>query len=143
MDLKLEELIDKNFRENIYSDKFSKLGDSLTNFVFSLSITKSKKKFEAKNVSNYVLSESLKKSKFSFLIKRRQTRHKKGNIVEAILLYCWIKKNMDIQNMVKILSEKMRFSESRNEQKQLFISSFIFLLDKIYEKMRENEILGD
>ena len=144
MDPKLKSLIDKDFSEIVYLDEFSKLGDSLTNFVFSLAITKTSLEFSGSKASNFVLSEALKKSKFNYLVKKRQSRHEKGNVVESILLYCWITEHMDLFEMVTILSDTLSFSENRVEQKEIFITAYVKLLDKIYVKMQENdEILGD
>ena len=144
MDPKLKSLIDKDFIEIVYLDEFSKLGDSLTNLIFSLAITKASFKFAGAKASNFVLSEALKISKFNYLIKKRQSRHQKGNIVEAVLLYCWINEYMDLFEMVTILSAALSFSENRTKQKEIFITAYVQLLDKIYVKMQENDkILGN
>lgn len=144
MRIELFNLKTHRFNELVYDNEFSKLGDSLTNFVFSLALTKIFNRYEGVRVSNFVLSEALKKSTFNYLIKKRQNRHEKGNIVESIILFSWVKEYFEILDLVKLLSERISSSTNRVRQKEIYIHAYVYLLDTIQKKLSQHgEILAD
>ena len=128
-------LEDYDFEKIVFSKDLSKLGDSLANFIYSLALSSVYNNFEGAKVSNVILANAIKQSKFHYLLKNRLTRHEKGNLVEAILVYSWLKNKITVEESVTILSNNLKYTVDRKEKIESSTTAFIALLDYIYQKM--------
>jgi len=115
------------FNEEI--EKFSGLGDSLVNFIYSLAVSKIKKIPVSKRASNEVLSKALVDAGLRESMKKRVDKHYLADYAEGLIFYAWknkfltieecvdiLLKNMDKRNEIKAFSELLRYIEAKIDE---------------------------
>ena len=81
----------------------AKLGDAYVNFIFSVAITEVKQKPTGIKVSDRVLAEAAKRSGLRKILPKRIDRGQIGDAVEAIIVYTWLKKIINLEDAINIL----------------------------------------
>ena len=93
--------------EAFRDQNLSKLGDSLLNFIYSLNLSLSQGIPSGGKIPNRVLARAMERSSHRDLVPRRSDSHRKGDIVEAIFAYAWLKGDFEIGNAVKFISRRL------------------------------------
>lgn len=90
--------------EQIVEDKnLSKLGDTLLNFLYSLSLSVSHGTPEGRKIPNRILAKAISGSRHSSMIPRRSDKHRKGDVVESIFAYAWLRGELNIRESIDFL----------------------------------------
>ncbi|MBS7611162.1 hypothetical protein KEJ27_02960 [Candidatus Bathyarchaeota archaeon] len=90
--------------EDILRDKgLASFGDSLVNFLFSLTVTRSLGKPTGLRMDNKILAEAVRRSRLRSLIPRRTDRKAAGDYAEAIIAYAWLEGIMTTDGFIKML----------------------------------------
>lgn len=110
----LEELIDptKNPLEAFNDNKLAKLGDALMNFIYSLSLSHRQGIADGRKVPNLILAKALDSARHRDLVPKRSDKHRKGDIVEAIFAYAWLKRMFDIREASVFLARRHQTKEN-------------------------------
>lgn len=91
----------------VNNKKLSKLGDALMNFIYSLSISISRGVADGSKIPNLILAKAIVGCEHSDVIPRRSDKHKKGDVVEAIFAYAWLKGEIKIRESIMFLANRM------------------------------------
>ncbi len=86
--------------------RLSKLGDALLNFIYSLSLSVHGGVPEGKKIPNSVLAKAVESSRYRGIVPKRSDRHRKGDLVEAIFAYAWLKGLFDVRGAAEFLADR-------------------------------------
>ncbi len=92
--------------------KLSKLGDALLNLIYSLSLSQARGIADGRKIPNIILAKAIESSKHRDLVPRRSDKHRKGDIVEAIFAYAWLKGILDIRRCAAFLARRHQSKEN-------------------------------
>ena len=93
--------------EELLLDKdLAGLGDSYVNFVYSLAMSQKHGRPVGAKVSNQVLSRAVETSGLRKSLPHRVDRHARGNAAEALLVFAWLQGILEMDECIKVLSEK-------------------------------------
>ena len=125
-----------NFQTFILDKNNAKLGDALVNFLYSLAKSIVLKRNTGIKVSDYILSEAYRNSLW-FKEKKLLIRGKKGrrgDIIEAMMLYFWLSIPDSLEKFVNILILELKNKkfENKNEESINAIEAFTVLLNFFY-----------
>jgi len=93
----------------------ARLGDALVNLVFSYAKTRVKGRPFGEKVPDRVLSRALELSKMPF--PRRLSHGERGDYVEAIIAYSWMRGLLPFEEAVATLTSEMSLSEAVSESR--------------------------
>ena len=125
-------------------NSFSKLGDPLVNFIYSLARTQYLGKPQGEKVTNQSLTIALKKSGLRNLAPRRADRHLLGDFVEAIIYYAWENKTIKIQDASQTIAKNLKKDlDHRKKGKKIIGNAFAELLKEINQKTDLNQFYED
>ncbi|MFX1250382.1 MAG: ribonuclease III family protein [Promethearchaeota archaeon] len=116
----------------------AKLGDSLVNFIFSVSKTLATGRLTGTKVSDQILAEAYR---LSVLAKYLQLKGKKSIVadqIEALFLFAWVNNYLSLEESIKILRSELEQADDilhPNKEKKYGILAFRQLLDLLTEKM--------
>jgi len=114
----------KNLREVLMDQKLASLGDSFVNLVYSLALSRRKRKPVGAKVDSRVLSQALKTAGLRKLLPSRTDRHAQADAAEALIVYAWIRNIMTLEDGVNTL-----------EQYEDPVEAFCALLETIAKKL--------
>lgn len=120
--------------EAFRDQNLSKLGDSLLNFIYSLNLSLSQGTPSGGKVPNRVLARAMEHSSHKDLVPRRSDSHRKGDIVEAIFAYAWLKGNLEIGRAVQFIARRLDPGALPINQDQ-YARALGELMDKLLEEM--------
>ena len=86
--------------------RLSKLGDALLNLIYSLSLSVHGGVPEGKKIPNSVLAKALESSSHKSIVPKRSDRHRKGDLVEAIFAFAWLKGLFEIRSAAQFLADR-------------------------------------
>lgn len=139
-----QHLLDKNGITSLQAatrnKELAKLGDPLTNLIFSLAHSLALGKFSGEKVSGKILAQSLHLADFRHLAPSRLDAHGLGDCVEAIIAYAWIRGSMTISEAVRLLSKQLQNiheERSKGARSERIAIAFAALLQFIYEKEQD------
>jgi hypothetical protein len=117
----------------------AKLGDPLTNLLFSLAYSLHSKNFGGEKVSGKTLAAALRFAELRQLAPSRLDAHGLGDCVEAMIAYGWLQGFFTISDAVKVLQEQFLLfdtstDQSRRKRSENIARSFSVLLQRIYEQ---------
>jgi hypothetical protein len=130
--------------ENIHSvetamrhRELAKLGDPLSNLLFSLALSIQLKRFEGEKVSGKILAAALRLAELRHLAPSRLDAHGLGDCVEAMIAYGWLRGFFTIQQAATILQEQflkagVGTKQSKVERLEAIASGFAVLLQHIW-----------
>jgi len=96
-----------NSVEELLLDKdLAGLGDSYVNFVYSLAMSQKYGHPTGAKVNNQILARAVEASGLRALLPHRVDRHMRGNAAEALLVFAWLQDTLEMDECVKVLSEK-------------------------------------
>ena len=82
------------------------LGDSYVNFVYSLAMSQKCGHPTGAKVNNQILARAVEASGLRALLPHRVDRHMRGNAAEALLVFAWLQDTLEMNECIKVLSEK-------------------------------------
>lgn len=101
--------------KRILTDKgLAQFGDSLLNFAYSISATRTTGKPKGFKVPDTVLAEAATKAGLRKLLPSRVNRGEVANSLEAILGYAWLEKILTLDEVVTFLSDQFNLIPSEN-----------------------------
>lgn len=117
----------------------AKLGDPLTNLLFSLAFSLHSKNFGGEKVSGKTLAAALRFAELRHLAPSRLDAHGLGDCVEAMIVYGWIRGFFTISDAVKVLQEQFLLFDTGTKQSwrkrtDSMARSFAVLLQRIVEQ---------
>ncbi|MEJ2271070.1 MAG: ribonuclease III family protein [Candidatus Bathyarchaeota archaeon] len=80
----------KTLTEVLLDQKLAKLGDAYVNFLYSLVLSK---------------TDAFKKAGLRKFLPSRINRHKQADAAEALIVYAWIKEQMNMEEGIEILEK--------------------------------------
>lgn len=90
-------------KEILRDRKLAALGDAYVNFIFSLALTREKKKPMGVKIKGGILAEALKRAGLRGDLPSRCDRHFQADAAEALLVYAWIKGFISLGESILIL----------------------------------------
>jgi hypothetical protein len=120
--------------EALGDQNLSKLGDSLLNFIYSLNLSLSQGIPSGGKIPNRVLARAIECSSHRELVPRRSDSHRKGDIVEAIFAYAWLKGNLEIGNSVEFIARRLD-SAGRPINHDQYARALGELMDRLLDEM--------
>ncbi len=109
----------------------SKIGDPLTNLLFSMALSKVRGMPVGRKVSNTVLSEALSRTKLRVLAGSRMTRGDLGDYVEGFIFQKWAEGRVSMDEAVSILAESLTSESEGTKLKFESIAAFECLLNHL------------
>ncbi|MFX1510068.1 MAG: ribonuclease III family protein [Promethearchaeota archaeon] len=132
--------------ENVHSiesamrhKELAKLGDPLSNLLFSLALSSQLKRFEGEKVSGKILASAIRLAELRHLAPSRLDAHGLGDCVEAMIAYGWLRRYFTIQQAASILQEQflkagLGSKQSKAERFEAMAMGFAVLLQYIWEQ---------
>ncbi|MFX1564667.1 MAG: ribonuclease III family protein [Promethearchaeota archaeon] len=119
--------------------ELAKLGDPLSNLLFSLALSSLIKRFEGEKVSGKILAAALRLAELRHLAPARLDAHGLGDCVEAMIAYGWLREFFTIQQAATILQEQFLKSgvgtkQSKTERRESIAMGFAVFLQYIWEQ---------
>ena len=104
--LSLDDLLSNpEFQQILKNRRLARLGDAYVNFLFSLALTKASGIPVGVKVSDRILFEAAKNSGIRPLLPRRIKRGEVANVIEALVVDSWMRKSLELDEMVDIISK--------------------------------------
>ena len=94
----------ESFREVMMDHELAALGDSLVNFLYSLTLSIRYGKPRGVRVDGRILSDAISKADLRRLLPSKLDRHMKADAAEALIAYAWMRNVFSIEDAVEILS---------------------------------------
>ena len=91
--------------EVLLDQKLAKLGDAYVNFLYSLVLSKKNKEPTGTKVKGKILADAFKKAGLRKFLPSRINRHKQADAAEALIVYAWIKEQMNMEEGIEILEQ--------------------------------------
>ncbi len=120
--------------EAALDQNLSKLGDSLLNLIYSLSLSLAKGDPTGGRIPNTVLARAASYSSHRNLVPRRSDSHRKGDIVEAIFAYAWLKGFLEIGDGAEFIARNLS-SPGRRIDREQYARALSQLMDKMLDAM--------
>ena len=119
--------------------ELAKLGDPLTNLLFSLAISIQTRRFEGQKVSGKILAAALRLAELRHLAPSRLDAHGLGDCVEAMIAYGWLRGFFTIPEAAQILQEQflragVGTKQSKAERTESIAMGFSALIQHIWEQ---------
>ena len=126
--------------------ELAKLGDPLTNLLFSLALSIQTRHFEGKKVSGKVLASALRLSDLRSLAPSRLDTHGLGDCVEAMIAYGWLRGFFTIPEAANTLQEQflrtgVGTKQSKAEQIEAIAMGFSVLLQHIWDQEQSLDVV--
>ncbi|MFX1274700.1 MAG: ribonuclease III family protein [Promethearchaeota archaeon] len=146
-DFLIKDLDIKKSKKAIGIDKgLAKIGDGVVNLAFSMAksifLTKNNKNNAiirtGRKVSKDVLANALKNAHLKNFAKNRADAHDMADTVEAIIAYTWINNNIDLTEIIDILTENLSGNlYNRREEIEGATEAFTVLLNHVKKYLPE------
>ncbi len=119
--------------------ELAKLGDPLTNLLYSLALSIQIKQFEGEKVSGKILATALRLADLRHLAPSRLDAHGLGDCVEAMIAFGWLRGYFTIPDAAKTLQDQflkygVGTKQSKAERIESIAMGFSVLLQRIWEK---------
>jgi hypothetical protein len=121
-------------RSSLTKDKgLARLGDSITNLVFSIAVSLVLKRPEGGRASDKVLSQALTEAGLRRIAPKRAGSDQLGDIAESLIALAWLNHTIEIEDAASLVASE--FSETdlqdRRREDQSAIRGFTKLLERI------------
>ncbi|MFX1319546.1 MAG: ribonuclease III family protein [Promethearchaeota archaeon] len=118
--------------------ELAKLGDPLTNLLFSLALSTHTKRFDGQKVSGKILAIAIRLAELRHLAPSRLDAHGLGDCVEAMIAYGWLRGFFTIPEATRTLHEQfvrtgLGTTQSKAEHNEAIAMGFAVLLKQIWE----------
>jgi hypothetical protein len=111
-------LIDESMdpAEAFRDQKLAKLGDALLNLIYSLSLSQIRGRADGGKIANRVLARAMDESRHRSLVPKGSDKHIRGDLVEAIFAYAWLRGFLDIRECADHLAGGIDADGVRGEE---------------------------
>jgi hypothetical protein len=96
-----------NLREVLIDHNLASLGDAYINFVYSLALSKRRRKPSGGKVKGSALSEALRKAGLRKYLPSRMTSHMLADAAEALIVYAWLCNYITLEESVTTLEKSV------------------------------------
>ncbi len=143
---KLHTLLDKEGIRSIKTamrhKELAKLGDPLTNLLFSLAYSLHLNRFIGEKISGKILAAALRYANLRQLAPSRLDAHGLGDCVEAMIAYAWLQGFFTISDAAALLQEQILqldpgTKQTKAERLENIAKAFAIFLLSIWEKEQE------
>lgn len=119
--------------------ELAKLGDPLTNLIFSLALSMQTRQFEGKKAPGKILATALRLADLRRLAPSRLDTHGLGDCVEAMIAYAWLRGFFTIPEAAQMLQEQflrtgVGTKQSKAERLESLAMGFSVLLQNIWDQ---------
>jgi hypothetical protein len=122
-----------NHRSLTKDKGLARLGDSITNLVFSIAMSLVLKRPEGGRASDKVLSQALAEAGLRHIAPKRAGSDQLGDIAESLIAFAWLNHMIEIEDAASMVASE--FSETdlqdRRREDQSAIRGFKKLLERI------------
>jgi len=121
-------------RRSLTKDKgLARLGDSLTNLVFSIAMSLVLKRPEGGRASDKVLSQALAEAGLRHLAPKRAGSDQLGDIAESLIAFAWLNHMIEIEDAASMVASEFNETDlqDRRREDQSAIRGFKKLLERI------------
>jgi len=84
--------------------KLASLGDTYTNFAYSLALSNRRGEPSGSKVKGSVLAEAIKKAGLREYMPSRMTRHMLADAAEALIVYAWLYNYVTLDETVSVMA---------------------------------------
>lgn len=145
---KLQHLLDSHGVNSVESavrrKDLARLGDSLTNLLYSLAESLVTNRFSGGKVSGKTLAAALRLSNLRHLAPTRLDAHGLGDSVEALIAYNWIRGNLHISKAATLLAREIKHATENTALGQIqvkpVVAAFAALIRNMYLKEQPTSI---
>lgn len=111
----------------------AKIGDAITNLIYSIAKSKAIGHLDARSVSRTILSQALKNAGLRDYAKQRADSHDLADTAEAFIGYSFCAEICTLDQLVSWLGEKFTYNSFIDEKQEILsaIDAFSELLEKI------------
>lgn len=102
--------------EAFRDQKLAKLGDALLNLIYSLSLSQIRGRADGGKIANRVLARAMDESRHRSLVPKGSDKHIRGDLVEAIFAYAWLRGFLDIRECADHLAGGIDADGVRGEE---------------------------
>jgi hypothetical protein len=106
----------KDPAEAFRDQKLAKLGDALLNLIYSLSLSQIRGRADGAKIANRILAQAMDASRHRSLVPKGSDKHIRGDIVEAIFAYAWLRGLLDIRECADHLARGITTEGKRGEE---------------------------
>jgi len=99
--------VHRKLQEIIGNLKLARLGDAYVNFLFSLALTQATGTPVGVRVSDKILFDAARKSGIRSTLPGRMKRGQVANVVEALIVDSWLKKSLSLEEMTRIVYDRL------------------------------------
>ena len=95
----------ENLSQVLVDRQLASLGDAYVNLVYSLALSKRKRRPYGVKVKGTTLAEALRKAGLRTLLPYRIDRHVISDAAEAVVVYAWLHNLLTLENSVQTIAE--------------------------------------
>lgn len=125
-------------RSSLINDKgLARLGDSITNLVFSFAVSLVLKRPEGVRASDKVLSQALVEAGLRHIAPKRAGPDQLGDIVESLIASAWLNRAIEIEDAASTVASEFNEEDlqDRGKENQSAIRGFRKLLEQITQRL--------
>jgi len=125
-------------KRSLVNDKgLARLGDSITNLVFSIAISSVLKRPEGGRASDKVLSRALSDAGLRHIAPKRSGSDQLGDIAESLIAFAWLKHVIEIEDAANLVASEFNVTDLQDRRKgdESAIKGFKKLLERITENL--------
>jgi hypothetical protein len=124
-------------RSLIYDKGLARLGDSITNLVFSFAMSLVLKRPEGVRASDKVLSQALVEAGLRHIAPKRAGSDQLGDIVESLIASAWLSGVIEIEGAASTVASEFNKEDlqDRRKEDQSAIRGFRKLLEQITQSL--------
>lgn len=93
-----------NLTQVLTDHKLASLGDTYTNFAYSLALSNRRGEPSGSKVKGSVLAEAIKKAGLREYMPSRMTRHMLADAAEALIVYAWLYNYVTLDETVSVMA---------------------------------------
>ena len=95
----------------------ARLGDSITNLVYSLAISLIMKRPEGLRASDRILSQALTEAGLRYMAPRRARSGDLGDVAESLIASAWLRNMIDIEDAASLVASEFNEEDLKDRKK--------------------------
>jgi hypothetical protein len=130
---------------SLINDKgLARLGDSITNLVFSIALSLVLKRPEGGRASDKVLSQALAGAGLRHIAPKRAGSDQLGDIAESLIAFAWLNHMIEIEDAARVVASEFNETDlqDRRTEDQSAIRGFKKLLERITQDLSAELMSG-